>query len=87
MVLIVLNYSVSEFELFQIACKKAGFIVDALYYDDEVYESIINKKGKRYDKSFFDEKYEDAKYLILNKSLFKSCKNANQIMNYLNQKL
>ena len=86
-VLIVLNYSVSEFELFQIACKKAGFIVDALYYDDEVYESIINKKGKRYDKSFFDEKYEDAKYLILNKSLFKSCKNANQIMNYLNQKL
>lgn len=85
-VLIIKNYSISEVELFKIAWLKAEFYINELYYDDDVYESILGKKGKKYVDLFHEETLNYNKYLILNKSIYESYKISYRIMNYLNNR-
>ena len=83
-VIVISNYSVSEFELFKIICRKAGFIIDAIYCDNNAFEEIAEKKGKQIEDLFLKKECYDAQYLILSKSLFEAYKIASKIVRHHN---
>lgn len=84
--LVVSDYSINEFELFQIAVKKAGLLIDSIYCDDDIYEKIAHIKGKQYKELFEESEGISDCYLILCKSFYEACKISNRIINNFNIK-
>lgn len=82
--LVILDYSINEFELFQIASKRAGLQIDSIYCDDNIFEKIARIKGKQYKELFEEPETSYDYYLILSKSFYEACRIANRIVNKFN---